>query len=125
LLLAPFAYLGIHTVQDVSQVQPGPKAAVAEHLKGTGHDEGPILVWGSGGLFKEYLPEARVIKKPEDAQGEEIEAVIVDRSAAKRKPNRAVESYLATNRDKFESSNPVDKFEVYTRKSQQPSEDDE
>ena len=119
LLLAPFVYLGIHTVQDVSQVQPGPKAAVAEHLKDTGHDKGPVLVWGSGGLIKEYLPEARVLKKPDEAQGEEIEAVIVDRSAAKRKPNRAVENYLATNSDRFESSEPVDKFEVYTRKSQQ------
>ena len=125
LLLAPFVYLGVHAVQAVSQVQPGPKAAVAEYLKGTGHDKGPVLVWGSGGLIKEYLPEAQVLKKPDDAQGEAIEAVIVDRSAAKRKPNRAIESYLATNRDKFESSNPVDKFEVYTRKSQQPSEDDE
>ena len=125
LLLAPFVYLGIHAVQAVSQVQPGPKAAVAEYLKGTGHDRGPVLVWGSGGLIKEYLPEAQVLKKPDDAQGEAIEAVIVDRSAAKRKPNRAVESYLATNRDRFESSNPVDKFEVYTRKSQQPSEDGE
>jgi 4-amino-4-deoxy-L-arabinose transferase-like glycosyltransferase len=117
LLLAPFVYLGIHTVQDVSQVQPGPKAAVAEHLKDTGHDKGPVLVWGSGGLIKEYLPEARVLKKPDEAQGEEIEAVIVDRSAAKRKPNRAVENYLETNSDRFESSEPVDKFEVYTRKS--------
>jgi 4-amino-4-deoxy-L-arabinose transferase-like glycosyltransferase len=125
LLLAPFVYLGVHTVQAVSQVQPGPKAAVAEYLKDTGHDKGPVLVWGSGGLIKEYLPEARVIKKPEDAQGEEIEAVIVDRSAAKRKPNRAVESYLANNSDRFESSEPVDKLKVYTRKSQQPAEDGE
>jgi 4-amino-4-deoxy-L-arabinose transferase-like glycosyltransferase len=117
LLLAPFVYLGIHTVQDVSQVQPGPKAAVAEHLRDTGHDKGPVLVLGSGGLIKEYLPEARVLKKPDEAQGEEIEAVIVDRSAAKRKPNRAVENYLETNSDRFESSEPVDKFEVYTRKS--------
>jgi 4-amino-4-deoxy-L-arabinose transferase-like glycosyltransferase len=125
LLLAPFVYLGVHAVQAVSQVQPGPKAAVAEYLKGTGHDKGPVLVWGSGGLIKEYLPEAQVLKKPDDAQGEAIEAVIVDRSAAKRKPNRAIESYLATNRDRFESSNPADKFEVYTRKSQQPTEDGE
>src|SRR5215216_802344 len=125
LLLAPFVYLGIHTVQDVSQVQPGPKAAIAEHLKDTGYDKGPVLVWGSGGLIKEYLPEARVLKKPDEAQGEEIEAVIVDRSAAKRKPNRAVENYLATNSDRFESSEPVDKFEVYTRKSQQWAEDGE
>jgi 4-amino-4-deoxy-L-arabinose transferase-like glycosyltransferase len=125
LLLTPFVYLGIHTVQDVSQVQPGPKAAVVEHLKDTGYDQGPVLVWGSGGLIKEYLPEAWVIKKPDEAQGEEIEAVIVDRSAAKRKPNRAVENYLAANSDRFESSEPVDKFEVYTRKSQQPAEDSE
>jgi 4-amino-4-deoxy-L-arabinose transferase-like glycosyltransferase len=125
LLLAPFVYLGIQTVQAVSQVQPGPKVAVAEYLKGTGHDQGPILVWGSGGLIKEYLPEARLLKKPEDAQGEEIEAVIVDKNTAKRKPNRSVESYLATNRDRFESSNPVDDLDVYTRKSQQPAEDGE
>ena len=76
-------------------------------------------------MIKEYLPEARVLKKPEDAQGEAIEAVIVDRSAAKRKPNRAVESYLSNNSDRFEPSEPVDKLKVYTRKSKQPAEDGE
>jgi hypothetical protein len=116
LLLVPFAYLGVQTLQAVNQVQPGPYAAVAQHLEETGHDRGPILVWGTGGAIKQYLPEARVLKKPEDAQGEEIEAVIVDISVSERKPNRSVESYLVTNKDEFEPSTPAGDIEVYTRK---------
>jgi len=72
LLFAPFAYLGYQTLQAVSQVQPGPYSVVAKHLEDTGHSQDPILV--RGGIYKEYLPEAQLLDKPEDAQGEEIEA---------------------------------------------------
>ena len=116
LLLAPFAYLGIQTLQAVSQVQPGVYAAVAEHLKDTDHDQGPILVRGTGGVLKSYLPKAQVLRKPDEAQGQEIEAVIVDISVSERKPNRSVENYLATNKDEFEHSESVGDVEVYIRK---------
>ena len=128
LLLVPFVYLGAQTVQAVSQTQAGPYSTVAEHLEYTGHDRGPILVWGTGGAIQSYLPEARVLRKPEDAQGEDIDAVIVDSDVSERKPNRPVESYLANNKDKFEltytaveedknePSNSVDEIAVYTRK---------
>ena len=117
LLLAPFAYLGVETVKAVSHTQPGYYAAVAEHLEATGHDRDTMLVWGWRNVVEAYLPEAQVLKDREHAQGEEIEAVIVDRSYAKRKPNRSVESYLATNSEKFEPSYSVKEIEVYTRKS--------
>ena len=116
LLLAPFAYLGIQTLQAVSQVQPGVYAAVAEHLKDTDHDQGPILVRGTGGVLKSYLPKAQVLRKPDEAQGQEIEAVIVDISVSERKPNRSVENYLETNKDEFEHSESVGDVEVYIRK---------
>ncbi len=126
-LLAPFFYLGIQTLQAVSQIQPGPHSAVAEHLKETGHDRGPILVRGTGGVIQSYLPESQVLRKPDDAQGAEIEAVIVDSNTSERKPNRSVESYLADNQDKFEltytavkrdksePSNSTGEIAVYTR----------
>ena len=128
LLLAPFAYLGIQTLQAVSQVQPGPNAAVAEHLKDTDHDGGPILV--QGGRLREHLPEARIFDKPEEAQEEEIDAVILD-SESYRPRHEATGQYLVTNRDKFELSYTIEKenrgrfelnpseggeIEVYTRK---------
>jgi 4-amino-4-deoxy-L-arabinose transferase-like glycosyltransferase len=128
LLLAPFAYLGVETVQAVSEVQPGPNAAVAEYLKDTGHDRGPILV--QGGRIKEYLPKAQVFDKPKDAQGEEIEAVIMDSDSYKPR-HEATTDYLAANRAKFELSYTTSKknrdrfrlnpskggdIEVYTRK---------
>ncbi len=117
LLLAPFAYLGVQTLQAVSQVQPGVYAAVAEHLEDTGYDRGPVLVRGTGGVLKSYLPEAQVLRKPEEVQGEEIEAVIVDISVSERKPNRSVEDYLASKKDEFEHSESVGDVEIYTRKS--------
>ncbi len=128
LLLVPFAYLGVDSVQAISQVQPGPRSAVAEHLEDTGHDKGLILVSGTGGVIQSYLPEAQVLNDPEDAQGEEIEAVVVDSNTSERKPNRSVESYLASNKDRFEltytavkkdknePSKSVGEIEVYTRK---------
>jgi hypothetical protein len=116
LLLAPFVYLGIHTVQAVSQVQPGPKAAVAEYLKDTGHDKGPILVWGHRGVVSAYLPEARVINASRWPGDEEIEAVIVDVNVAKRRPSPEVEEYLAENGDEFPLTYTGGPIEVYTRK---------
>ncbi len=131
LLLAPFAYLGLQTVQSVSQVQPGSSTVVAEYLEDTGHERGPILA--PSGRLKEYLPEARVLDKPEDAQGEEIEAVIVD-SDSYRPRHEAARNYLETNRDEFELGQTISKknrgrlglgppseeeggyVEVYTRK---------
>jgi 4-amino-4-deoxy-L-arabinose transferase-like glycosyltransferase len=119
LLLVPFAYLGLQTVQTVSQVQPGSSTVVAEYLKDTGHDRDPILA--PSGRLKEYLPEALVLDKPEEAQGEEIEAVIID-SDSYRPRHEEAKNYLATNRDKFELSYTTTKkgggnVEVYIRKS--------
>ena len=114
LLLAPSVYLGAEAVQTVSQTQTGPNAAVAEHLKGTGHDRGLILT--QGGRIKEYLPdEARVLDKLKDAQGEEIEVVILN-SDSWRPRHAATRDYLETNRDQFEYSYSVGDMEVYTRK---------
>ena len=117
LLLAPFAYLGAEAVQTVSQVQPGSDAVIAEYLKDTGHNQGLILV--QGGRIKQYLPEARVINNPQDAQGEEIEVVIINNSdspkvtAPRDKRNK---NYLETNKDKFELSYTRGDLEVYVRK---------
>jgi 4-amino-4-deoxy-L-arabinose transferase-like glycosyltransferase len=116
LLLAPFAYLGIHTVQAVSQVQPGPNANVAKYLKDTGHDQGLVLI--QSGRIKEYLPEARVINRPKDAQGEEVEVVIIDRDSSNgtRPRYEATRNYLETNRDRFELGYTRDDLDVYVRK---------
>jgi 4-amino-4-deoxy-L-arabinose transferase-like glycosyltransferase len=114
LLLAPSVYLGAEAIQTVSQTQTGPNAAVAEHLKDTGHDRGLILT--QGGRIKENLPdEARVLDKLEDAQGEEIEVVIIDKDSW-RPRHAATRDYLETNRDQFEHSYSVGDMEVYTRK---------
>jgi 4-amino-4-deoxy-L-arabinose transferase-like glycosyltransferase len=115
LLLAPFVYLGAEAVQTVSQTQAGPNAAAAEYLKRTGHDRGIMLV--HNGRIKEYLPdEARVLDKVEDAQGEEIEAVIINRNSY-RPRQAAITDYLETNRDEFELSYTRGDTEVYIRTS--------
>ena len=106
LFLAPFAYLGLETVKTVSQVQPGPNAAVAKHLEDTGHDRGPILVQDL--VLKEYLPKAQLFDKPEEAQGEEIDAIIIDSDAYKPR-HETTTDYLAANRDKFELSYTISK----------------
>jgi 4-amino-4-deoxy-L-arabinose transferase-like glycosyltransferase len=106
LLLAPFAYLGVETVKAVSQVRPGPNAAVAKHLEDTGHDRGPILVQDL--VLVEYLPKAQLFDKPEDAQGEEIDAVIMDSDSYKPR-HEATTDYLAANTDKFEHSYTITK----------------
>ena len=127
LLLAPFVYLGTQTVQAVSQIQPSTNIAIAQHLKDTGHDRGTILA--QGGMLEEHLPEARVLDKPEDAQGEEIEAVILN-SESYRPRHEATRNYLAADRDEFELSYTItketrgrfgfkfteDDIEVYTRR---------
>jgi 4-amino-4-deoxy-L-arabinose transferase-like glycosyltransferase len=127
LLLAPFVYLGIQSVQAVSQIQPSTNVAIAQHLKDTRHDRGTIL--DQAGMLREYLPEARVLDKPEDAQGEEIEAVILN-SDSYRPRHEATRNYLAADRDEFELSYTISKetrgrfefkfseddIEVYTRK---------
>ena len=127
LLLAPFVYLGTQTVQAVSQIQPSTNVAIAQHLKDTGHDRGTILE--QGGTLREHLPEARVLEKPEDAQGEEVEAVILN-SDSYRPRHEAIRNYLEADRDEFELSYTTskkirgrfgfkfteDNFEVYTRK---------
>src|ERR687889_2270296 len=127
LLLAPFVYLGTQTVQAVSQIQPSINVAIAQHLKDTGHDQGTILA--QGGMLGEHLPEARVLDKPEDAQGEEVEAVILN-SDSYRPRHEAIRNYLEADRDEFELSYTTskkirgrfgfkfteDNFEVYTRK---------
>jgi hypothetical protein len=127
LLLAPFVYLGTQTVQAVSQIQPSTNVAIAQHLKDTGHDRGTIL--DQGGTLREHLPEARVLEKPEDAQGEEVEAVILN-SDSYRPRHEAIRNYLEADRDEFELSYTTskkirgrfgfkfteDNFEVYTRK---------
>jgi len=128
LLLAPFFYLGVQTLQTVSQIRPGPSSVIAEHLEDTGHDRGSVLVQSR--MIKEYLPEARVFDNPEDAQGEEIEAVVVDNNSYRSRNEKATTNYLATNRDKFELSYTASKnrgrfsldlsegdVEVYIRKS--------
>ena len=117
LLLVPFAYLGVQTLQAVSQIQPGSDAKIAEHLKDTGHDRGTVLI--QGGRIKEYLPEARVINRPKDAQGEEIEVVIIRGNSSNdtRPRHEATRNYLETNKDEFELSYTSDDKEVYVRKS--------
>jgi hypothetical protein len=126
LLLAPFVYLGTQTVQAVSQIQPSTNVAIAQHLKDTGHDRGTILA--QGGMLREHLPEARVVDKPEDARGEEIEAVILNSDSYKAR-HEATRNYLAADRDDFELSYTISKqtrnrfgfksteddIEVYTR----------
>jgi len=127
LLLAPFIYLGAETVKDVSHTQPGPYAAVVEHLEATGHDKGPIVVWGQGSVVKAYLPEATVIYDSERTRienlatqhpEEEIEAVIVDTNVTRRRPRPEIEEYLADNRDVLSLIYKTDdkKIEVYTHK---------
>ncbi len=114
LLLAPFVYLGAQAVQSVSKTQTGPNAAVAQHLKDTGHDRGTMLV--HSGRIREYLPqEAQVLDKVEDAQGEEIEVVIINRNSY-RPRQAAITDYLESNRDQFEHSYTRGDLEVYTRK---------
>jgi 4-amino-4-deoxy-L-arabinose transferase-like glycosyltransferase len=115
LLLAPFAYIGAEAVQTVSQVQPGPNADVAKYLKDTGHDRGLVLI--QSGRIKEYLPEARVINRPKDAQDEEIEVVIIDRDSSNstRPRHEATRNYLETNKDRFELGYTRDDLEVYVR----------
>jgi 4-amino-4-deoxy-L-arabinose transferase-like glycosyltransferase len=117
LLLVPFAYLGVQTLQTVSQIQPGSDQVIAEYLKDTGHDRGTVLI--QGGRIKEYLPEARVINRPKDVQGEEIEVVIISDNPSKdtRPRHEATRNYLETNRDEFELSYTSDDKEVYVRKS--------
>src|SRR5215216_2365002 len=126
LLLAPFVYLGTQTVQAVKQIQPSTNVAIAQHLKDTGHDQGTIL--DQGGTLREHLPEARVLEKPEDAQGEEVEAVILN-SDSYRPRHEAIRNYLEADRDEFELSYTTSKkirgrfgfkfteddIEVYTR----------
>jgi hypothetical protein len=106
LFLAPFAYLGVETVKAVSQVQPGPNPAVAKHLEDTGHDRGPILVQDL--VLMEYLPKAQLFDKPEDAQGEEIDAVIMDSDSYKPR-HKTTTDYLAANTDKFEFTYTISK----------------
>ena len=125
LLLAPFVYLGVHTVQAVSQVQPGQYAAAAEYLKDTSHDKGPTLVWGQDAVVQAYLPKARVInfssfseRWPRDAPEEEIEVVIVDVEFSRRQPSPQIEEYLAKNRDALPLAYTTNEknIEVYARK---------
>jgi hypothetical protein len=118
LLLAPFAYLGVETVKAVGQVRPGPNAAVAKHLEDTGHDRGPILVQDL--VLVEYLPKAQLFDKPEDAQGEKIDAVIMDSDSYKPR-HEATAYYLAANTDKFELSYTITK-ENRSRFELSPSE---
>jgi hypothetical protein len=80
-------------------------------------------------MLREHLPEARVLDKPEDAQGEEIEAVILN-SDSRRPRHEATRNYLAADREEFELSYTISKetrgrfefkfseddIEVYTRK---------
>jgi len=114
LLLAPFVYLGAQAVQSVSQKQTGPNLAVAQYLKDTGHDRGTMLVHSA--RIKEYLPEEdRVLDKVEDAQGKEIEVVIINRNSSKPR-QAAITDYLESNRDQFEHSYTRGNMDVYTRK---------
>src|SRR5215216_2336771 len=114
LLVAPFVYLGAQAVQSVSQKQTGPNLAVAQYLKDTGHDRGTMLVHSA--RIKEYLPEEdRVLDKVEDAQGKEVEVVIINRNSSK--PRQAkITDYLESNRDRFEHSYTRGNTDVYTRK---------
>jgi len=116
LLLAPFVYLGAQAVQSVSHTQTGPNLAVAQHLKDTGHDRGTMLVHSA--RIKEYLPkEARVLDKLEDAQGKEIEVVIINRNSYR--PRQAkITDYLESNRDQFEHSYSRGTMDVYTLKQE-------
>ena len=125
LLLAPFIYLGAETVKEVSELQPGPYAAAAEYLEYTGHEKSPILVWGHGSVVQAYLPEARVIYDSEHTRienlatqhpEEEIEAVIVDTNATKRKPRPEIEEYLAKNGDELPLTYTSKRLEIYTHK---------
>jgi len=54
-------------------------------------------------MLGEHLPEARVLEKPEDAQGEEIEAVILNSDSYRRR-HEATRNYLAADRDEFKLS---------------------
>ena len=128
LLLIPFGYLGVQVVKAASQVEPGTYAAVAEYLEDSDQDRGPVAVWGHTGLAQAYLPEAPIMR-PEGNQKERIKVVIVDSSVSRRSPDPLVESYLETNKNKFELaytaidrddrvelSNFEGDIKVYTRK---------
>lgn len=114
LLLAPFVYLGVQTVQDVSQVQPGPYTAAAEYLKDTGFDKGSILVWGAGPVVQATLPEAKV--NPRLALEEQIEVLFIETDFSSYVPNRQIERFLARNEDRFENTYSNDGVAIYTRK---------
>ena len=114
LLVAPFVYLGAQAVHSVGQTHTGPNLAVAQYLKDTGHDRGTMLVHSA--RIKEYLPEEdRVLDKVEDAQGKEIEVVIINRNSSKPR-QAAITDYLESNRERFEHSYTRGNTEVYTRK---------
>ena len=114
LLLVPFVYLGAQALQSVSHKQTGPNRAVAQYLKDTGHDRDTMLVHSA--RIKEYLPdEDRVLDKEEDAQGKEVEVVIINRNSSKPR-QAAITEYLESNRDRFEHSYTRGNTDVYTRK---------
>jgi len=131
LLLAPFVYLGVETVKEVSHTEPGPYSAIAEHLKATGHDRDTILVYSLGPVVEAYLPEARVINSSDrllrrSAAQKEIEVVIVDTDVSERRPSTEIEKFLAKNRDalsltyttndKQDDKQDDKQIEVYVRK---------
>jgi hypothetical protein len=59
-----------------------------------------------------------VINRPKDAQGEEIEVVIIDSDLSNTRPrHEATRNYLETNKDRFELSYTRDDHEVYVRKA--------
>src|SRR5215211_1222215 len=102
MILAPFVYLGVESVQQPSRIQPSNYAKLADYLEDTQRDRDTILIWGNEGLLRGELPLAHIITNPEDAQGEEIDDVIIDKKFSQQRPNPPVEDYIETNRSNLE-----------------------
>jgi hypothetical protein len=102
MILAPFVYLGVEAVQQPSRIQPSNYAKLADYLEDTQRDRDTILIWGHEGILRGELPKAHIIVDPEEAQGEEIDEIIVDKVFSKQRPNHPVEDYIETNRSNLE-----------------------
>ena len=62
---------------------------------------------GSLDILHAELPKAHIIEDPRDAQGEEIDEVIVDKKFSKQHFRSLVEDYIETNRSNLELTETI------------------